>query len=58
MCSGDQATGKVHCRDCMGAQPWRVGRSDGEGLAKRQHTKGGEKRKQRTGLGQEGTDDK
>ena len=50
MCSGDEAMGKVHCRDCMGDQPGRVGRGDGEGLAKRQRTKEGEKREERTGL--------
>ena len=58
MCSGDEAMGKVHCRDCMEHQPGRVGGSDGEGLAKRQRTKGGEKRKERTGLDQEGKDGK
>ena len=58
MCSGDEAMGKVHCRDCMGDQPGRVGGGDGEGLTKRQRTEGGQKRKERTGLDQEGTDGK
>ena len=30
MCSGHEAMGTVHCRDCMG-----VGRGDGEGPAER-----------------------
>ena len=56
MCSGDEAMGKVHCRDCMEDQPdWR---GDCEGLAKRQHAKGGKKRKERAGLDQERTDGK
>ena len=58
MCSGDEAMGKVHCRDYMGDQPERVDGGDCEGLAKRQHAKGGKKRKERAGLDQEGTDGK
>ena len=32
-CSGDEAMGKVHCRDCM---PGSDDESDGEGLATQQ----------------------
>ena len=53
MCSGDEAMGTVHCRDCMG-----VGGGDGEGPAERaaevkaifeEAAKRGEKRKERAG---------
>ena len=45
--SGDEAMGKVYCRDCMaGSDDER----DGEGLAKQQRAKRGEKREERAGL--------